>query len=114
MARKSQVIAITHTPSPKMQGCRRTYADETAIDCDLARRQHAGYCAVLEECGAEVISLTENVDGTDCALIEDAGTVLDEIAAVGAMAAESRRGESAAVAAEQRKCRSISKIALPA
>jgi dimethylargininase len=114
MAKKPKVVAITHGPSPNMQDCVRTYVGQTQIDCALARRQHSGYCAVLEECGADVVSLTENVALPDAVFVEDAAVVLDEIAIVGVMGAPSRRPESAAVEAELRKWRLIHRIELPA
>jgi dimethylargininase len=114
MARKPKLVAITHVPSPNMQGCITTYIDSTAIDLDLARRQHAGYCAVLEECGVDIVTLNSNVVMPDSVFVEDAAVALDEIAVVGVMGALSRRGESAAVEAQLRKWRLIHRIELPA
>jgi len=114
MARKPKLVAITHVPSPNMEGCIRTYIENATIDMELARRQHAGYCAVLEECGADVVSLKKNTDLPDSVFVEDAAVVLDEIAVVGVMGALSRRPESAAVEAELRKWRLVHRIELPA
>jgi len=114
MAKKSKLVAITHVPSPNMQGCIRTYIESSAIDLELARKQHAGYCAVLEECGADIVTLDANVELPDSVFVEDAAVVLDEIAVVGVMGALSRREESAAVEAELRKWRLVHRIELPA
>jgi dimethylargininase len=114
MAKKSKLVAITHVPSPNMQGCIRTYIESAAIDLELARKQHAGYCAVLEECGADIVTLYANVELPDSVFVEDAAVVLDEIAVVGVMGALSRRDESAAVEAELRKWRLVHRIELPA
>ena len=114
MAKKSKLVAITHVPSPNMQGCIRTYIESAAIDLELARKQHAGYCAVLEECGADIVTLDTNVELPDSVFVEDAAVVLDEIAVVGVMGALSRRDESTAVEAELRKWRLVHRIELPA
>jgi dimethylargininase len=110
----TQIIAITHVPSPRMQACERTFVAETTIDLDLARRQHVGYCAVLEECGAEVVRLDANAEFPDAAFVEDAVVVLDEVAIVGTMGVDSRRAETAAIEAAVRNYRPVHRIDIPA
>src|SRR5262245_20025863 len=108
------MLALTHLPAPAMQHGERTHIDRSPIDFQLAVRQHADYCRLLEQCGATVRTLNVNLSLPDCAFIEDAAVVLDEIAVLAAMGAASRRSESAAIELELRRYRKIAKIELPA
>ncbi len=109
-----KLIAITHMPSPRMQGCVRTFVDQVEIDCELAREQHAHYRAILNECGAGVITLDINRDLPDSVFVEDTAVVLDEIAIIGVMGTESRRAETHGIASELGKHRGIIKLTPPA
>jgi dimethylargininase len=108
------MIAITHLPSPAMGRGQRTYIDRLSIDCDLAAAQHAAYCRLLEDCGAEVCKLEVNLLLPDCAFVEDTAIVLDEVAILMPMGAESRRAETAGVEQELKKHREVLKIDVPA
>ena len=112
--KNAPVIAITHVPSPRMKECVRTFVGDSAIDMDLARRQHAGYCAVLEECGAEIVRLDANVDLPDAVFVEDAAIALNEMIIVGAMGVESRKAETAAVVTALRNYHEVKRINPPA
>ena len=108
------MLAITHLPSANMQSGERTFLGRAAIDQELAVRQHAEYCRVLQGCGATVRVLDANLRLPDCAFVEDAALILDEIAIICSMGAESRRAEVAAIEAEVRKYRDITRIESPA
>jgi dimethylargininase len=108
------MIAITHVPSPHMEQCQRTYVGPAAIDCERAARQHADYCRLLRDCGAEVVTLDVNRDPPDCVFVEDTAIVLDEVAVLASMGAESRRAEPAGIEPELRKYRQVERIELPA
>jgi dimethylargininase len=108
------MIAITHVPSPNMQKGERTYVGETWIDYTLALRQHGGYCDALRACGADVITLDVNRHLPDCVFVEDTALVLDEVAVMMSMGAESRRGEPAGIERRLRRYRKIEHVALPA
>jgi dimethylargininase len=64
----------------------------------LAMRQHAEYRRVLAELGAHVVTLPALADQPDCVFVEDPVVVLDEVAIIARMGAESRRGESESLA----------------
>ncbi len=109
-----ELTAITHLPSPHMQGGERTYVGVERIDYSLALEQHAAYRAALAACGAHVITLDANCELPDCAFVEDAAIVLDELAIVTSMGAESRRGELELIAEALQPYRDVRRIALPA
>jgi dimethylargininase len=108
------MIALTHIPSPNMHACERTFVPHAVIDHALAMRQHAAYCRLLRECGADVITLDVNVDLPDSTVIEDMAINLDEVAVMASMGAASRRAESAAIEPILREHRQVQRIELPA
>ena len=108
------MIAITHVPSPKMEECERTFVTRTPIDYKRATRQHEEYCRMLRACGAEVVTLDINRDLPDCAFVEDTAIVLDEVAVLASMGAESRRAEPAGIELELGKYREIHRVQTPA
>ena len=91
------MIAVVHAPSPRLQACELTFLDASAIDLDRAERQHAAYCAMLEDCGARVVWVHGNEDFADSVFVEDTAVVLDEVAVMTPMGTASRRQETAAV-----------------
>jgi dimethylargininase len=110
----SRLVAITHVPSPNLHAGERTYVGHTPIDAALAARQHERYQDALRECGASVLVLEENRDLPDCVFVEDTAIVLDEVAVMMSMGAESRRREPPAIEAALRRYRPIEHVRLPA
>lgn len=108
------LIAITRGPSSRMHACERTYVDEAPIDAELAVRQHEAYEDALRSCGARVIRLGGDCDLPDCVFVEDTAIVLDEIAVLMSMGAQSRRGEVPAIEAALRDFRPIERVRMPA
>ena len=108
------MIAITHVPSPKMEQCERTYVARTPIDYRRAARQHEEYCRKLRACGADVVTLDMNRDLPDCAFVEDTAIVLDEVAVLASMGAESRCAEPAGIELDLAKYREIHRVQTPA
>ena len=108
------MIAITHVPSPKLEQGERSYVARTPIDHSRAARQHHEYCRMLRACGADVVTLEVNRDLPDCAFVEDTAIVLDELAVLASMGAESRRAEPAGIEFELRKYREIHRVQAPA
>lgn len=80
----------------------------------LAFRQHAAYCALLRDCGAEVTTLTANLGHPDAVFIEDTFLVLDEIAIRTRPGADSRRDEPLGIEPEVSKYREVRRIETPA
>ena len=108
------MIALTHLPSPQMESCELTHISRSPIDIALALRQHEAYCEMLRRCGAEVRVLDVNLPLPDCAFIEDTAIVLDEVAVLASMGAESRHAEPAAIAPALRQYRELERVELPA
>jgi len=108
------IVAITNAPSPALERCELTHLERTPIDYRVALQQHRGYQEMLRACGGEVVALEANRDHPDGVFIEDTAIVLDEVAVMMSMGAESRRGEPAAIEAALRKYRAIERVSLPA
>jgi dimethylargininase len=94
--------------------CELTFLEREPIDFDRALAQHDGYCRALADCGAVVRTLNVNAGMPDSVFVEDTAVVLDEIAVLASMGAESRRGEPAALARELARYREVKPIRLPA
>src|ERR1039458_1753006 len=101
------LTAITRAVSPTIAACQLTFREREAIDLALARDQHRAYEACLAELGVEVISLGAEPDYPDAVFVEDAAVVLDEIAVMTKMGAESRRGESESLAGALQRYRAL-------
>lgn len=99
-AQLHKMLAITHSPSPRLADCQLTFVARSAIDYERAVRQHAGYCRTLSECGAEVSMLDVNASQPDGVFVEDTAVVLDEIAIMCRLGARSRREEVAGIEPE--------------
>jgi dimethylargininase len=108
------MLAITHTPSPRMADCQLTFVARSAIDYARAVRQHADYCRALGDCGATVRTLDVNADMPDCVFVEDTFVVLDEVAIECRLGVPSRREEAAGIEPELGRFRPIKKAELPA
>ena len=110
----SHIVALTNRPSPLLEQCQLTHLERTPIDHGVAIRQHEGYQTMLRAAGAEVCALDVNRAHPDGVFIEDTAIVLDEVAVMMSMGAESRRGEPAAIESVLRGYRPIERVALPA
>ena len=91
-------IAITRKPSPALGRCVLEYLERQEIDIAKAVRQHEEYEAILSEFRLQVISLPAEPDLPDSMFVEDTAVVVDEIAVMTRMGAESRRDEVGSVA----------------
>lgn len=105
---------LTHKPSKNMQDCELTYLDSEKIDYEKALLQHQNYCNMIEECGAKVEILDENINLADSIFVEDPIIVFDELAVLTSMGVESRRKESALLENYFKEKKEIKKIKLPA
>ena len=105
---------ITHLPSPSLEQCELTFVNSEPIDIKKAEIEHEAYRKMLESCGANVITIDENIDLPDSVFVEDPIIVFDEIAVLTSMGVESRRKESATMEKTFAKYRDIKHIELPA
>jgi len=90
--------AITRAVSPSMNDCQLAFVERRPIDIAKAILQHDQYEACLRSLGIAVVSLPAVPDLPDAVFVEDPAIVLDEVAIMTCMGAESRRGESASLA----------------
>jgi dimethylargininase len=107
------LIAITRAVSPSMNNCQLAFAERQPIDIGKAIRQHVQYEACLASLGIAVVSLPAVPDQPDAVFVEDPAIVLDEVAIMTRMGAESRRGESASLAEAIARFRPLRWIAAP-
>jgi dimethylargininase len=108
------MLALTHAPSTNMDQGQRTHIARVRISYDLAVQQHAAYCKMLRDCGADVATLDVNRDQPDGTFIEDTAVVLDEIAVLASMGAESRRSEPMRIEPVLRQYHDLQRIEAPA
>ena len=108
------LTAITRKISPNLASCQLEYLKREPIDVARAEAQHRNYEAALERLGARVVSLPSERDMPDCVFVEDPALVLDEIAIITRMGAESRRGEAASLAAALAGFRPVVRMSAPA
>ena len=92
------LTAITRAVSPSLNACQLAFARRQPIDVAHAIAQHKRYEACLASLGVQVVSLPALPDAPDAVFVEDPAIVLDEIAVMTRMGAESRRAESATLA----------------
>ena len=107
-------IAITRQVSPAIADCELTHLPRRAIDLERAREQHRQYESCLAELGCDLRSLPAEPELPDSVFVEDCAVVLDEVAVITRPGAESRRSETASVAASLEPYRSLSRLRAPA
>jgi dimethylargininase len=99
--------------SPAITRCELVHLERRPIDVELARAQHRSYEAALRGEGCRVRTLPAEVDLPDSVFVEDTAVVFDELAVVTRPGAESRRPETATVAAVLAEYRPLVTIAAP-
>jgi len=108
------ITVVTHVPSPALQECELTFVKSEPINIAKATLEHDNYCRMLEQCGARVVRLEENILLPDSVFVEDPVIVFDEVAVLTSMGVESRRLELAALGKYFRQYRNVKQITLPA
>lgn len=107
-------VALTHMISPAIARCELSFIERIPIDYDRAVKEHDAYCSLLRDCGLRVMELTVNSAYPDSTFIEDTAVVVDEIAVMACMGAESRRGEVPGIETVLSTYRTIDRIRPPA
>lgn len=106
--------AITRLPDAAIARCELTHLERRPIDVGRALAQHAEYRAALARLGAAVEVLPPLAGAPDATFVEDVAVVLDELAVVCSMGAESRRVEPDAIVPALEQYREVVRIGLPA
>jgi dimethylargininase len=107
------MIALVREVSPRLAHCELSFLERVAVDAERARAQHAGYVAALGALGLEIEwleALPRNADGV---FVEDTALVLPEVAVITRPGVESRRSETASVAASLGAHRPLERILAP-
>jgi dimethylargininase len=107
-------LAITRHVSPRLAECELTCIDASPIDLERAQAQHAAYVRVLRDLGCEVVELPAEPDLPDSVFVEDTAVVLPEVAIITRPGADSRKPETASVAAALAPYRDLHFIEAPA
>jgi dimethylargininase len=108
------LTAITRKVSPRFASCQLEYLNREPIDVARAESQHRDYETCLDRLGVRVVSLAAEPSLPDCVFVEDPALVLDEIAIITRMGAESRRRESEGLAAALARFRPLVRLSAPA
>jgi dimethylargininase len=108
------LIALTRGVSPTLGDCELQELDRQPIDIAKAIEQHHCYERCLAELGARVLSLPADARFPDGVFVEDSVVVVDEIAVMTRMGAESRRGEGESIAEALAPFRPVHWIEQPA
>ena len=108
------MLAITRAVPSSIARCELTHLVRQPIDLARARVQHAAYEEALREAGFTIEHLPPADDMPDSVFVEDAAIVFDEVAVITRPGAESRRGETASVAAALSRYRTLAFIEAPA
>lgn len=107
------LTAITRAPSPSLADCELSFLAREPIHLAKARAQHQAYEKLLARLGARLIRLPAEPDLPDAMFVEDPALVLDELAVIFPLGAESRRPEAAGLAAALGPFRRLEYVALP-
>jgi dimethylargininase len=108
------LTAVTRRVGPNLASCELEYLPRVEIDVAKAAQQHRQYEACLESVGARIVSLPAEPALPDSVFVEDPALVLDEIAVVTRMGAESRRGESESLTTALARFRPLARLREPA
>jgi dimethylargininase len=108
------ILALTREPARALDACELTYREREPVDADEAARQHRGYRAALEACGARVVTLPPAEGLPDSVFVEDTAIVLDEVAVLTRPGVESRRGEVSLMEPEVARLRPVVRVEPPA
>src|ERR1035437_2081700 len=108
------LVAITRAVSPAMNHCELTHLPRTEIGILKAAEQHRWYEACLAGLGATVISLAAEPDLPDSVFVEDPAVVVDEVAIMTRMGAESRRKETESLGRALARFRPLRRLREPA
>ena len=108
------MIAITRGVARTIQQAELTHRERQRIDYEAAADQHRQYVQLLASLGCTLVELPADDDFPDCVFIEDTAIVLDDVAVITRPGAESRRGETLAVAEALSAYRPIARVEAPA
>jgi dimethylargininase len=107
------LIALTRAVPPSIVRCELTHLAREPIDVARAAAQHEGYEQTLTRLGCVVRHLPSEPELADSVFVEDTAVVLDDVAVIARPGAESRRPETASVAAALAEHRQLVHVRAP-
>jgi dimethylargininase len=114
MSTFTRLIALTREVSDALADCELTYREREPIDVGRARLQHQEYERVLEEVAhCTIVRVPAAHSLPDAVFIEDTAVVVDELAVITRPGAQSRQGETPAVADVLSRYRELRHIEAP-
>jgi dimethylargininase len=108
------LTAITRAVTPTINRCELGYLARQPIDVAKAAEEHKQYEECLRELGVSVVSLPAEPEMPDSMFVEDPAVVVNEVAVMTRMGAESRRKESESLAAALARFRPLRWMRQPA
>lgn len=92
------MIALVRPTSRRLDEGQLTHLERVPVDIDLAESQWAAYCDTLDSWGFEPVRVAGDDSLPDSVFIEDTVVIFDDLAVLTSPGAETRRGETDAVA----------------
>ena len=108
------LVAIIRPVSDSINDCALSFQSRQPIDVRKAAEQHKAYQDCLANLGLNLISLAAEPELPDAVFVEDPAVVLDEVAIIPVMGAQSRRAESRGIAEALSLYRPIQHLVEPA
>jgi dimethylargininase len=90
--------ALVRPTSRRLDEGQLTHLDRVPVDVDLAETQWAAYCDTLDAWGFETVRVPGDDSLPDSVFVEDAVVMFDDLSVLTSPGAETRRGETDAVA----------------
>lgn len=106
--------AVVRPVSDALAACELSFVERSPIDIERARRQHDDYCDALVALGCRLLHADALPADADAVFVEDTAVVVDEVAVITRPGAESRRGETASIAAILSRHRQVVELQAPA
>jgi len=103
-------LALIRKPTSNLADGIVTHLQRSLVDVDLAQRQHSAYCAALVDAGWALREVEPAPDCPDAVFIEDAVVVVDDVAVITRLGADSRKPETAGAEAA---CRALGLAIVP-
>jgi len=108
------LTAIVREVSSSINDCELSFHARQSIDVAKAIAQHQAYQRCLAELGIRIISLPAEPSLPDAVFVEDPAVVVDEVAIISNMGAQSRRPEIVSLADVLSRYRPLKFLAEPA
>ncbi len=106
--------AIVRPPADSFSLAISEQVPRPVIDVNLARRQHAEYCAAFRAVGIELIVLPPDEEHPDACFVQDTAVIFQNLAVLGRFGVESRRGEAEGIRRELQRHKRVVELRAPA